>query len=88
MMQFDFKGSLEFQGKRGSEGWPMEGPIDDPLVARLAEKYERTPAQVLLRHLVQRGIVVVPKSIKAQRLKENFQVLSRKYFQSWNNGKY
>ena len=34
-----------------------------------------TPAQVLLRFLLNRGIIVLPKSIKASRMKENIDIL-------------
>ncbi|KAH7723941.1 Protein C07D8.6 [Aphelenchoides avenae] len=55
--------------------WP-EGPepLKNPLVVKLAEKYKKTPAQILLRHLIQRDICVIPKSINPERIHENFQV--------------
>ena len=40
----------------------------------LAEKYKRTVAQIALRWGIQRNIVVIPKTSKLERLKENFQV--------------
>ena len=62
-------------GKKGQPGWTDKaGPIEDPLVATLAEKYKKTTAQILLRHLTQRNIIVVPKSTNPQRIKENFEV--------------
>lgn len=41
-------------------------------VLALAEKYGKTPAQILLRFLTQKGIVVIPKSTKPAHIKENF----------------
>ncbi len=38
--------------------------LEDPLVLELAKKYKKTPAQVLLRHLLQLGYIVIPKSVK------------------------
>ena len=46
--------------------------FSEPAVLALAEKYGKTPAQVLLRFLTQKGIVVIPRSIKPEHIKENF----------------
>jgi len=46
--------------------------MDDPVVQGLAKKYQKTAAQILLRHAVQQGLVVIPKSVKQHRVKENF----------------
>ena len=48
--------------------------LDDPRVAEVADRHGRTPAQVLLRWCVQRGIVVIPKSTKRERLEENMRL--------------
>ncbi|XP_043708357.1 NADP-dependent D-sorbitol-6-phosphate dehydrogenase-like [Telopea speciosissima] len=48
--------------------------LDDPVIKGLAEKYKKTVAQVVLRWGIQRNTVVIPKSSKAQRLQENFEV--------------
>lgn len=52
-------------------GMGEPSPLEEPLITYLAEKYQKTPAQILLRHLTQRNIVVIPKSIDAERLKQN-----------------
>ena len=41
---------------------------------KIAEKYQRTPAQVMLRWHIQRGVVVIPKSTHIERMEENFNV--------------
>ncbi|KAI6189407.1 alcohol dehydrogenase [Aphelenchoides bicaudatus] len=48
--------------------------LNHPLVKELAHKYEKTPAQILLRHAIQLGVNVIPKSTNPDRLKENFDV--------------
>lgn len=53
---------------------PSPPDLDDPMVAALTEKYKKSPAQVLLRYLIQRNIVVIPKSVSEKRIKENFDV--------------
>ncbi|MEA2450092.1 MAG: hypothetical protein QOG63_2024 [Thermoleophilaceae bacterium] len=48
--------------------------LDDERVTEIAERHGRTPAQVLLRWAVQRGIPVIPKSTHRERIEENAQV--------------
>ena len=40
----------------------------------IGAKYEKTIAQVILRWHIQRGVVVIPKSIHKERIKENFDI--------------
>jgi diketogulonate reductase-like aldo/keto reductase len=41
---------------------------------KLAKKYEKTPAQILIRWSLQHGLVVLPKSIHKDRIKQNTEV--------------
>jgi len=50
------------------------GPLTDPVVTALATKYDKTPAQVVLRWHVEHGTSAIPKSVKAHRIAENFGV--------------
>nr|CAD7258538.1 unnamed protein product [Timema shepardi] len=52
----------------------VEMPLTDPVVLKLAKKYNKTPSQILIRHSIQRGVVVIPKSNNPERLKQNIQV--------------
>jgi diketogulonate reductase-like aldo/keto reductase len=45
-----------------------------PVVVRIASRLRRTPAQVLLRWAIERGIPVIPKSVRRQRIAENAEV--------------
>ena len=50
------------------------GTFENPAIASIAAKYGKTPAQVMLRWHIQRGIVVIPKSTHRERMEENFRV--------------
>ncbi|MEV6414573.1 aldo/keto reductase [Kribbella sp. NPDC051718] len=49
--------------------------LDDPVVAKIASTTGRTPAQVLIRWSLQRGVSVIPKSATPSRIQENFIAL-------------
>ena len=44
----------------------------EPAVLALAEKYGKSPAQILLRFLTQKGIAVIPRSTSPEHIRENF----------------
>ncbi len=48
--------------------------LTEGLLKELAEKYGKTPAQVVLRWHVQLGNIVFPKSMKPERMRENIDV--------------
>ena len=48
--------------------------LNDPVVASIAKKHDKTPAQILLRFLVQQDIAVIPKSVTPIRIQQNFDV--------------
>lgn len=50
------------------------GIFELPELKKIAEKHNRTTAQIILRWHLQRGIIVIPKSTHAERMKENFDV--------------
>ena len=50
------------------------GTFDNPVITGIAEKYGKTPAQIMLRWHIQRGVVVIPKSTHIERMEENFNV--------------
>jgi 2,5-diketo-D-gluconate reductase A len=44
------------------------------LLRSIAGKYNKTVAQTILRWLTQRGVVVIPKSVRKERIIENFNI--------------
>jgi len=50
------------------------GLLQDPVVTGIATKLGKTPSQILLRFLVQEGIVVIPKSTNPNRLRQNIEI--------------
>ena len=61
------------------EAWaPLGGgrhnPFDNEMVKEIAVAHGKTVGQVVLRWNVQRGVVVIPKSVHKTRIEENFQI--------------
>jgi len=48
--------------------------FQNELLLGIASKYGRSVAQVVLRWLTQRGVIVIPKSVRKERIKENFDI--------------
>ncbi|MGV9289420.1 aldo/keto reductase [Streptomyces sp. NPDC003719] len=72
--------SREVHAKQGiaTEAWsPLgsgKGILEIPAIVAIAQKHDRTPAQVVLRWHLQLGNVVIPKSVTPSRIKENIDV--------------
>lgn len=71
----------EFLQKNGVqiESWGpfAEGKNDifkSEILTSIGKKYNKTVAQVILRWMIQREIVVIPKSVRRERMEENFNV--------------
>lgn len=56
--------------------------LQNSLVLELSKKYNKTPAQILLRHTMQRGVAVIPKSSNPLHLRENFEIFDFKLNES------
>lgn len=48
--------------------------VDNPVIRNIADKYSRSPFQVILRWLLQQGIIVIPKTWDFDHLKENISL--------------
>ncbi|MFF8571443.1 aldo/keto reductase [Streptomyces sp. NPDC015140] len=72
--------SREAHAEQGiaTEAWsPLgsgKGILEIPAIVAIAQKHNRTPAQVVLRWHLQLGNVVIPKSVTPSRIKENIDV--------------
>lgn len=52
----------------------QNGFFTNPTLTKIAESHNKTVAQIALHWLIQRGIVAIPKSVRADRMAENFDV--------------
>lgn len=50
------------------------GLFRDPVLTEIGQKHGKTAAQVVLRWHLQRGVVVIPKSVRPERMRENIDV--------------
>jgi len=60
-----------------TESWSPLGQgklLEDEAVAAIAEKHGRKPAQVIIRWHIENGLIVIPKSVTASRIIDNFDV--------------
>jgi len=70
----------EFHQQHGilTESWgPLgqgKGLLENPQIVEVAQRKDRTPAQVVLRWHVQLGCVVIPKSVNPDRIRENINI--------------
>jgi diketogulonate reductase-like aldo/keto reductase len=78
--QFPQEELREFHAEHGilTESWgPLgqgKGLLEDPNIVEVARRKDRTPAQVVLRWHIQLGCVVIPKSVHADRIRENIDL--------------
>ncbi|EHJ52012.1 aldo/keto reductase [Streptococcus macacae] len=71
----------EFTKEKGIqfESWAPFGEgahdiFNHPVIAQIGTKYGKTVAQVILRFIIQEGVVAIPKSIRKERMAENFAI--------------
>lgn len=73
----------EWMNKYGvaHESWGpfAEGRKDfftNPVLCDIGQKYQKSAAQIALRFLIQRSVIVIPKSTHKERMKENFEIFN------------
>jgi len=57
--------------------WAVSGEpqlIEEPIIVKIAKAHKKNPAQVLLRYQVQRGNIVIPKSVTKSRIVDNIEL--------------
>lgn len=64
------KRGIALEGYSGLRG----GTLDNATINEVAEKHSRTPAQVIVRWHLQHGIIAIPKSRNAERIRSNADV--------------
>lgn len=72
---FTFKNGIQV------EAWSPLGTgtvLKDPTLAEIAKAHNKTPAQIVLRWLMQRGIVAIPRSSNPEHIKENIEIFDFK----------
>ncbi|KAM3964039.1 prostaglandin F synthase 1 [Aphomia sociella] len=52
--------------------------IDDPTLVKMADKYDKTTGQIVLRYLIDRGLIPVPKSANKERIAQNINLFDFK----------
>ena len=77
--RFQQRALRAFHAQHGvaTESWAPLGRarfLDDPVIVGLAAKHGRTPAQVVIRWHLDEGLIAIPKTVRRERLQENFDV--------------
>ncbi|AJJ71212.1 2,5-didehydrogluconate reductase DkgA [Yersinia pseudotuberculosis] len=55
-----------------------KGVFDQEIIRKLAQQYNKTPAQIVIRWHLDSGLIVIPKSVTPARIRENFEVFDFK----------
>jgi 2,5-diketo-D-gluconate reductase A len=74
--RFQQKSLRAFHDKHGikTESWSpigRGGLLSESTLVEIAAKHKKTPAQVVIRWHLERGLIVIPKTVRLERLKEN-----------------
>lgn len=76
--QHEMRAWLEPMGVRFEAWYPLghgdPALLQEPVLTQLAEKYGKTPAQVILRWDFQNGVVTFPKSLNPEHMRQNMDI--------------
>lgn len=77
--QRDMQALMDEYGTRMMAWGPLAEGFNDffsnPVLKAIGEKYSKSIAQVALRFLLQRSVIVIPKSVRKERMEQNFDIL-------------
>jgi len=73
VVAFSPLGSSSYQELQMDQGLGV-GSLNEPVVALIAESHAKSPAQIILRWHLQRGLSVIPKSTHFERIRENINI--------------
>lgn len=59
----------------GATGFSGGNMLEDEVIKEIADKHNATPAQIALAWNMNRGVVVIPKSMNKERIQQNFEAL-------------
>lgn len=80
--QTELRKTLDKYGIKLMSWYPLghgdKSLLNEPLFAKLGEKYGKTPAQVILRWHTQMGFVVIPGSRNVEHIQDNFNIFDFK----------
>lgn len=78
---------VEAYSPLGNNIYNLPRAVDDTKIEEVAKSLGKQPAQVIISWMVQRGIVVLPKSVTPSRIKDNFEVfeLPQEAFETVNS---
>ncbi|XP_044744502.1 1,5-anhydro-D-fructose reductase-like [Coccinella septempunctata] len=65
-----------FHEKQGYPTKNLPKIMEDENVISIAKKHSKSPAQIMLRFLVQNGVAAIPKSVTPSRIKENIDIFN------------
>lgn len=78
--QIESAAFMKEQGVQHQSWAPFAEGLDNlfgnEVLSSIAEKHNKSVAQVVLRWLVQRGVVAIPKSVRKERIVENFDIFN------------
>jgi diketogulonate reductase-like aldo/keto reductase len=67
-------GGINRDGAKANTSKAMHDPLSHPTVVQFATKYAKTPAQIILRWQIELGTSPIPKSVRPERIAENFDI--------------
>jgi diketogulonate reductase-like aldo/keto reductase len=74
LQEYCVKNNIQMEAYAPLMSWKIQDLLSNEEMIKIAKKHDRTVPQIAIRWLMQRGIVVLPKSINKDRIESNFNV--------------